>query len=243
MVDYEKIGQRITEQRKYLRRLSQEKMAEDLGMYQADISNLEKAKKGSGITDLYKLDLIADYLGVPLEKLLFGKGDEKMVKYYGKKMELEPSTKKIEKPHQKLLAILTGQKEEEIRADTYQCGPYSIYVLVEHQMTLGEHSTIVDNRIQNPGSTLTKLHTYIFMGTEVIGAMVASVTTAMQHVFQPQLEMLQEMIQGDILDVTDVLRTLNPFWALYMFADSADETEKYSMPMYSAWTKSEALAI
>lgn len=58
MVDYEKIGRRILEERKYLRRISQEKMAEDLGMYQADISNLEKAKNGSGITDLSKLDSV-----------------------------------------------------------------------------------------------------------------------------------------------------------------------------------------
>ena len=33
-------------------------MAEDLGMYQADISNLERAMGGSCISDLYKLDLI-----------------------------------------------------------------------------------------------------------------------------------------------------------------------------------------
>ncbi len=50
MIDFDKIGKRIQEERKYLRRISQEKMAEDLGMYQADISNLEKAKSGSGIT-------------------------------------------------------------------------------------------------------------------------------------------------------------------------------------------------
>lgn len=36
MVDYEAIGRRIAEQRKYFHKVSQEKMAEDLGMYQAD---------------------------------------------------------------------------------------------------------------------------------------------------------------------------------------------------------------
>ena len=54
MIDLNKIGKRIQEERKYLRRISQEKMAEDLGMYQADISNMEKANSGSGITDLVK---------------------------------------------------------------------------------------------------------------------------------------------------------------------------------------------
>ena len=38
------IGKRIQEQRKYIKRVSQEKMADDLFMYQADISNLEKGK-------------------------------------------------------------------------------------------------------------------------------------------------------------------------------------------------------
>ena len=66
MIDFDKIGNRIYEQRKYFRKLSQERMAEELGMYQADISNMEKAKKGSGITDLSKLDMIAEYLEIPL---------------------------------------------------------------------------------------------------------------------------------------------------------------------------------
>ena len=50
MIDFEKIGTRIAEERKFVKRVSQRKMAEDLNMYQADISNLEKAKNGSGIT-------------------------------------------------------------------------------------------------------------------------------------------------------------------------------------------------
>ena len=54
------------------KRVSQERMAEDLGMYQADISNLERAIGGSGITDLFKLDLIADYFGITLVELLNG---------------------------------------------------------------------------------------------------------------------------------------------------------------------------
>ena len=39
-------------------------MAEDLQMYQADISNIEKAKSGSGITDITKLDMISEYLNL-----------------------------------------------------------------------------------------------------------------------------------------------------------------------------------
>ncbi len=47
MINAEMIGKNI----RYLcksRKISQGKMAEDLGMYQADISNLERAMGGSG---------------------------------------------------------------------------------------------------------------------------------------------------------------------------------------------------
>ena len=97
MIDFEKIGKRIAEERKYIHKISQEKMAEDLGMYQSDISNMEKAKKGSGITDLYKLGLIADYFSVPLETLLFGREDKNMLKYEGSKMQLKQSKKHLKK--------------------------------------------------------------------------------------------------------------------------------------------------
>ena len=51
--------------------IPQEKMAEDLFMYQADISNIEKAKSGSGITDLAKLDMIADLFNLTQDVNLY----------------------------------------------------------------------------------------------------------------------------------------------------------------------------
>ena len=81
MIDLDIIGRRIKEQRKYFLKISQEHMAEDLNMYQADISNMEKAKPGSGIGDLQKLDLIAGYLNIPLETLIIGREDRNMLKY------------------------------------------------------------------------------------------------------------------------------------------------------------------
>ena len=74
MINASNIGKRIRKLRKE-RGLSQERMAEDLGMYQADISNLERAVGGSGISDLYKLDMIADYFGVSLVEILIGSED------------------------------------------------------------------------------------------------------------------------------------------------------------------------
>ena len=230
MINYEKIGQRIAEQRKYIRRLSQERLAEELGMYQADISNLEKAKKGSGITDLSKLDFIADYFEISLENLLFGKGDKDMPKYTGSKMDLIASKKKIKKAHQIILSKLTGNDAEKINGATFECGPYSVYVLEERQITWGANTTVVEDQVQNPGFVLPKLHLYVIYNNEVVCVSVSSVTTTMQHVYHPALRQLQQVIQMDVLDVTDVLRTLNPYWALYMFSD--EKQDEYSQLMY-----------
>lgn len=75
MLDYDMIGSRIRDYRNN-KKVSQTRMAEDLGMYQPDISALENNKPGSGIHDLVKLELIANYLNVPIEYLLFGDKEE-----------------------------------------------------------------------------------------------------------------------------------------------------------------------
>lgn len=75
MLDYDIIASRIREQRKYVKKISQQKMAEDLGMYQPDLSALENNKPGCGIHDLAKLEMIAGYLDMSLAYLLFGNED------------------------------------------------------------------------------------------------------------------------------------------------------------------------
>lgn len=76
MLDYDVIASRIREQRKFIRKISQRKMAEDLNMYQPDLSDLENNKPGCGIRDLAKLEMIASYLNISLSYLLFGDGEE-----------------------------------------------------------------------------------------------------------------------------------------------------------------------
>ena len=76
MLDYDMIASRIREQRKFVKKISQAKMAEDLGMYQPDLSDIENNKPSCGIHDLAKLEVIADYLRVPLRYLLFGDEDD-----------------------------------------------------------------------------------------------------------------------------------------------------------------------
>lgn len=76
MIDYDIIAARIREARKNNKKVSQKKMAEDLQMYQPDLSALENNKPGCGIRDLAKLEMIARYLNIPLRYLLFGEGED-----------------------------------------------------------------------------------------------------------------------------------------------------------------------
>ena len=51
MIDYDIIAARIREARKNKKKVSQKKMAEDLQMYQPDLSALENNKPGCGIRE------------------------------------------------------------------------------------------------------------------------------------------------------------------------------------------------
>ena len=249
MIDFEKIGKRILEERKYLHRISQEKMALDLGMYQADISNLEKAKKGSGISDLYKLDLIADYFDIPLESLIFGRRQDKMEKYYGSKMQIKPlgsvpgprgtgtgargtGTGKLSAKHRALLRGLMGTgTDEDAETDpgnitAFQCGPYMIYEAREFQIEL------TDPEEESPQNFLEKRHLYVIYQDEVIGCLTACVTTLMQHIFQPAFEKLKMFIMPDIFELDDTLHILNPYLLMYRNAVTAEEEEQYREKMY-----------
>ena len=225
MIDFEMIGKRILEERKYLHRISQEKMAEDLGMYQADISNLEKAKNGSGITDLAKLDMIADYFDMPLETLLFGRRQDKMDKYYGNRMRLKESKKKKTKRHESILRKLMGlPKDSDVKTaldavDSYECGPYMIYVATEHQ-------TVFSAGNDEPFG-IEKPHIYVIYQDEVIGCMTAVVTSILEHVFQPAFQKLKNFIMPDIFDIDDTLHLLNPYWLLQEYAMFDEEKEHY----------------
>ena len=174
MIDFDAIGKRIFEERKYLHRVSQEKMAEDLGMWQADISNLEKAKSGSGITDLEKLDRIAEYFNMPLETLLFGRRQDQMEKYQGSKMQLKETTRKKSKKHETLLRKLMGLPSDETAENaldiipTFECGPYTIYAPNERQMMLSGGS---GNNMVPP--YITKLHIYVVYQDEIIASLSA----------------------------------------------------------------------
>ena len=234
MVDYEKIGKRIQEQRKNIRQISQEKMAEALGMYQADISNLEKAKTGSGITDLSKLDLIADYFDMPLEALLFGRRQDQMEKYYGAKMQLKESTQKWPRKHDAILRKLMGVEGDvtsenlQCKAQSFDCGPYRAYVVYEHQQ-LNNSRTKSGEALFD---TLVKPHIYVIYQDEVIACLTADTTYVVQHFIPEAYETLKTFILPDVFDLDETVHILNPYSLLFTY--SADEEEREKVAPYVA---------
>lgn len=226
MIDFDKIGERIKEQRKCILKVSQEKMAEELNMYQADISNLEKAKSGSGINDLEKLDRIADFLKVSPEYLIFG-SNRSMAKYNGNKMKLKRSKSKISKTRLDILQDRIGSEADisKVRSITYECGDYLIVTLCEDQLEL-------DHESKQMVLSLMRFHTYIFLGDEIIAVMVADPTTVMQHVYQPSFQHLCEAIPSEVLQPADFYRIINPYQPLYLFCDDNEQGELYRTEMF-----------
>ena len=230
MIDYEKIGRRIYEERKFLRHISQEKMAEDLGMYQPDISNLEKARKGSGITDLSKLEIIADYFDLPIENLLFGTSMEAhMVDYYGRKMEIKPYMGKKAaktKEQRKILTKLIGRDPEETHPACFECGPYTMYIVMETQHRIERADQITEDGLVGTNMNV-KTHIYVFFNDSIIANLLASTFSVFQVVNWNEVRRLKEMIPEDVLDPTDVWRTLNPYGPLMIFAETEEEQAEY----------------
>ncbi len=227
MVDFEKIGKRIFEERKYLHRISQEKMAEDLGMYQADISNLEKAKNGSGISDLTKLDLIADYFGIPLETLIFGGKHNQIEKYSADKMQIKENTKKLPQKHEALLSGLMGVplNEAESKLESvkkYVCGPYSIYVATEYQILFS-----ADGENGSGFPYIAKEHIWLVCDDEAIGCLNSYITTVGQHISEQIFENLKLLITPDIFDLDECFSSLNP----YVILNKSLSTDEFAQRM------------
>lgn len=215
MIDYKRIGARIAEERKYIRHISQEQMAVDLGMYQADISNLEHARKSSGINDLYKLEMIADYFDLPIENLLFGTSMEAhMIKYYGSKMEIKSADESYLKknPKQKeMLKKIIGEVPSLMTVFT--CGPYAVYILFEELRSFTNKET----------EGMLRWHLYTFFNDIVIGNMTVSAIKIFDLLNEERFEFIHQTLPPDIMDVASVQRMLNPY---IPFLDIVDEDER-----------------
>lgn len=217
------IGKRIQEQRKYIKRVSQEKMADDLFMYQADISNLEKGKKGSGIMDLEKLIRLSEYLSVSLEFLIFGSKNN-MIQYYKKKTAIDEG--KANSKQIKVLASLTGRKDTDINPITYKSGPFTICILksifksADFPMELFENKdvTIIDLSVD-------RYQFFTFYDSDVISTMTVDKTTLLDNLVPDHINALSKIIYKKNLDVTDVLRHLNPFVPLVQFGEEDKQKE------------------
>ncbi len=237
-MNYQEIGNRIHEQRKYIKRVSQEKMADDLFMYQADISNLEKGKKGSGIADLDKLGLLADYLGVSLDYLLFGT-KEKMTPYFKKKTTIEKGN--LSKERKMELARLSGRNPKDVKAAVYQAGDYSVYILkatmknAEFPMELFE-----DKDADVSDVSVTRYQMYTFYKKDVIASLIVDQTNLFTNSAICTVEALAHTLPQKCLDALDCFRHLNPFVPLATYDDES-KREEYQRLAFERFQKLMAL--
>lgn len=226
MIDYVKIGRRIAEERKHILRKSQEQMATDLFMYQADISNIENAKSGSGITDLSKLDTIADYLGLPIENLLFGTSMEAhMIKYYGKKMEIvrqEGKPKFISNKQNEILKKIEDEGIDKGMFSVWTCGPYTVYILNEVRMTL----TGFDEEGNPEGDPLgMRWHIYTFFNDTVIANMMVNVTDIFHLLREKEHDAFITMVPPHVVNTETVVDIINPFISIWKIISEQDEEQ------------------
>ncbi|MCR5258441.1 MAG: helix-turn-helix domain-containing protein, partial [Desulfovibrio sp.] len=223
MIDVKRIGRRIAEERKLVRRLSQEKMVEamydKLGVHwsQPDLSNLERA--GTAIWDLSKLDKIADFFEIPLQNLLFGSGmEERMERYYGRHMEIRNlSGEKPAKEHVRLLNAATGDKTfDESGIPHYGWGPYTVYALFEPLQIGGSGDPCGPVRFD-------RFRLYAFFENGMVGVLRGTMAPVFALMNMAHLGRLQQAVPLPVLDVVDPAQHLNPWLPLMMFAPAPEE--------------------
>ena len=110
MFDTEAIAKRIRAARVHGRRLTQEDFAVEMGIQQSAVSDLERAKKGSGISDLNRLKRLAQTLEVELPYLVFGIGDDGLPTFTEDSTLEAIGLRRIRKTHRTLIVEAIGQE-------------------------------------------------------------------------------------------------------------------------------------
>ena len=216
------IGKRIQEQRKYIKHVSQERMADDLCMYQADISNLEKGKKGSGIMDLEKLIRLSEYLSVSLEFLIFGMKNN-MTQYYKKNSSVEEG--EANSNQITLLANLTGRKSTDVKPIAFQSGPFTVCVLKSKVKSAAFPLELFEQKnVTLVDLSVDRYQFFTFYDNDVVSTMTVDKTTLYDNLEPNSVNALNKILYPNF-DPTDVLRHLNPFVPLIQFGPKSKQEE------------------
>lgn len=228
MIDYKKIGRRIQEQRRYIKKVSQEQMAEDLMMYQADVSNLEKAKKGSGITNLDRLEIIADYFSISVQSLIFGLENE-MIPYFKRKSVIVREQKENES-HIKVLSDLLDTSV--YHPIIYSSDAYKTYIVEATIERADMPQEMFDKEadVRIPSLSLPRYYFFTFYKDNLVAVMTVDNTDLYMNACPTYIEALQRTIYYKKIDVTDIVRRLNPYSPIISFLDD-EKVEEY-LPKY-----------
>ena len=149
MIDTKAIAKRIRDGRKHRLRLTQEDLGIELGIKQSAVSDLENAKKGSGINDLHRLMLLARTLEMDLPYLVFGIGDDGLP-HFGEEATLAPvHFRRLTKAHRKLLlAVSQSDNLKATLMGAYEYATYRAYVLVGNEEPTNRLAVLIhDNAI------------------------------------------------------------------------------------------------
>lgn len=196
-------------------------MAAELGMYQADISNLERARKGSGIADLRRLSRLAEYFGMTPQALIFGSGEESAAVAYDP--DVEPlrflsGRKDVSDAHIKTLERIFGRHPDTLSLRCAECGPYRTYYIDE------ELRGAVP---EMPDFALCKMHACSFCEDRLIGAMNVTWTTLFAAIHGPLSRSLQRIIPHEVFDFSEIVRRVNPYVPMIRFESDAEKRAEY----------------
>lgn len=231
MIDYTAVAARIREERRLNKRVSQEEMAADLGMYQADISNLERAQKGSGISDLNRLSRIAEYFGIPPEDLIFGRRSRKsLTRYEGKKSKLSflSDPKDFTEDEARVLRKVFCRDPAKLALRAAQFGPYRVFYIPEEL-------TCCRKDFQVP---ISKTHVCVFCEDKLIASMKASCVLVFTAMHQGMGRAVQEVMPWRVFDFSEVIRRLNPWVPLMRFEKDPGKKARHEKKL---WERLEAL--
>ena len=221
MIDYKAVAARIREERRLNKHVSQEEMAVALGMYQADVSNLERAKKGSGIADLHRLSRIADYFGITPEDLIFGGQDRQgLVRYEPNPRRLKPipADDAPSRAEGRILSRIFGQDSSSLVLSGMQYGPYrALYI----------HEALPLHRPGRPSLPLFKKHAYVFCDGKVVASMKITGMTLFFAMNQALALEVQSIMPWRVFDFSEIIRRVNPFVPLIRFERSPEKLEDY----------------
>ncbi len=224
MADCKRIGKRIKELRKYICGLSRRELAASLGLPEDKLRRIERGEQGSGVEDADQLAVIAQALGTSAKILIEGPSS-------AKKQSPKASGGKSRAGKSQAGDDQSGKDQlGKGRAGDDQSGKEDLSKPRFRIKTAKEDLSLSFSGLKDDLYHVVREHTKIKAGRETVAAMTCLRLTMQQHIYPMTQNAIRELLPPMLLDYSDTMRTLNPYWALYEHQEWS-ETEDYFQPM------------